>query len=145
MKRFQFPLDRVRRWRSEQASFEELKLQQLRAELDRLAAARAASEAEAAETAQQVLSQPRIDPVELTTLETYRMHLRRRIYELDNLIDQCASKIARQRERVIEARRQFELLDRLYQKAWNEWSAAVNKQQEELAAEMFLAKSARSR
>ena len=40
MKRFDFRLERVRRWRAEQASVEELKLQQLRAEKERLEALR---------------------------------------------------------------------------------------------------------
>ncbi len=48
-----------------------------------------------------------------------------------------------QRQQVMEARRQFELLDRLQQKAWHEWRAAGNKEQEDLAAELFLAKSVR--
>ena len=39
MKRFDFPLERVRRWRREQASLEELKLQQFRAEMAGLQAA----------------------------------------------------------------------------------------------------------
>ena len=40
MKRFDFPLERVRRWRLEQQNVEELKLQQLRAELGGLTAVR---------------------------------------------------------------------------------------------------------
>lgn len=144
MKRFHFALDRIRRWRFEQANVEELKLQQLRAELRRLGDAKRATETDAAETAKEVLSQPRIDPVELTSLEAYRMHLRRRVYELGNLERQCESKIVEQRQRVIEARRRLELLDRLHHKAWDEWAAAVNKEQEALAAEMFLARTARN-
>ena len=145
MKRFRFPLDRVRRWRSEQASVEELKLQQLRAQAAKLAAARCEVEAESARSAQQLLAQPTLDPLELTSLESYRLHLRRRVYELGNLERQAESKVAEQRRRVIEARRQFELLDRLHHKAWQEWLAAGNKEQEELASEMFLARAARNR
>ena len=48
-----------------------------------------------------------------------------------------------QLSRVIEARRKFELLDRLREAALNEWQAAVNKEQEDLAAELFLARSRR--
>ena len=145
MKRFQFSLERVRRWRSEQASLEELKLQQLRSEQARLGAAKREVQAESVRSAQQVLAQPSIDPLELTSLECYQQHLRRRAYELETLERQCAAKVVEQRQRVIEARRQFELLDRLHHKAWTEWVAAGNKEQEELAAEMFLAKSVRER
>ncbi len=145
MKRFQFPLERVRRWRSEQASLEELKLQQLRAEAARLAVAKSEIETEAAQSARQVLAQPSIDALELTSLESYRQHLHRRIYQLEDLERQCEGKVVEQRRRVMEARRQFELLDRLHNKAWREWVAEGNKEQEQLAAELFLAKSVRER
>jgi len=143
MKRFEFPLDRVRRWRAEQASVEELKLQQLRAEVSRLSAQKHALEDEASESAREVLAQASINPIELTTLESYGLHLRRRILELENLRRQVDAKVQEQRQRFLEARRQFELLDRLHQKAWLEWVAASNKEQEELAAEMFLAQAVR--
>jgi len=143
VKRFEFPLDRVRRWRAEQASLEELKLQQFRAEAERLAAQKRALEAEASESVRAVLAQSTIEPIELTTLESYGLHLRRRIFELENLRRQAEAKVLEQRLRFIEARRQFELLDRLHQKARHEWVAASNKEQEELAAEMFLAQAAR--
>jgi hypothetical protein len=144
MKRFDFPLERVRRWRSEQASLEELKLQQLRGEVARLAEAKQQIEAEAAHSAQQTIAQATLDPIELTSLESYRLHVRRRAHELENLKRQCETKVVEQRQRVIEARRQLELLDRLYHKAWQEWQAASNKGQEEFAAELFLAKSTRN-
>jgi type II secretory pathway component PulM len=145
MKRFQFPLDRVRRWRSEQASLEELKLQQLRAESARLTSARREVEAEGKRSAQEVLSQPTLDPLQLTSLESYGLHLRRRVYELLNRERQAEAKVGEQRQRVIEARRKFELLDNLHQKAWQEWIAASNKEQEDLASEMFLAQTVRKR
>jgi len=143
VKRFEFPLDRVRRWRAEQASLEEVKLQQLRAEAARLVEQKRALEAEASESVRAVLAQQSIQPIELTTLESYGLHLRRRILELENLRRQAEAKVLEQRLRFIEARRQFELLDRLQQKAWREWVASSNKEQEELASEMFLAQAAR--
>jgi flagellar export protein FliJ len=143
MKRFAFPLDRVRRWRAEQASLEELKLQQYRAEAERLAGKKRALEAEASQSAREVLAQASIEAIQLTMLESYGLHLRRRILELANLQREAENKVHEQRLRVLEARRQFELLDRLHQKAWAEWRAAWNKEQEELAAELFLAQAAR--
>ena len=145
MKRFHFPLERVRRWRSEQVSLEELKLQQLRSELARLAGLKLEIEEEAAESARLVLAQPAIDPLELTSLESYKLHLRRRVYEIENLRRQCEAKVAEQLQRVMEARRQFELLDRLHEKAKREWVAEGNKEQEQIAAELFLAKAVRER
>jgi hypothetical protein len=145
MKRFQFRLDRVRRWRSEQAALEELKLEQMRAELARFTAARVEIEAEGVRSSQQVRSQPAIEPIELTSLEFYGLHLRRRAYELATLERQAEAKVVEQRRRVLEARRQYELLDRLRQKAWREWLAAADKEQEDLASELFLARTVRKR
>ncbi|MBZ5606892.1 MAG: hypothetical protein LAP38_01430 [Acidobacteriia bacterium] len=145
MKRFHFPLERVRRWRSEQASLEELKLEQLRAELSRLGGAKRQVEADAARAAEQVLAQASMDALELISLDSYRLHMRQRVREIEQLELQCEAGIVEQRKRVIEARRQTELLDRLYNKAWDQWSAAGNKEYEDLAAEMFLARSVRNR
>jgi hypothetical protein len=145
MKRFVFPLERVRRWRREQASLEELKLEQLNAELARLGSTKRQVQADAARAAQQLFAQPSMDAMELTSLDSYRLHVRQRVYEIEQLEAQCNTRIADQRQRVIEARRQVELLDRLHDKAWNQWSAEANKELETLAAEMFLARSIRER
>jgi hypothetical protein len=45
----------------------------------------------------------------------------------------------------MEARRQAELLERLREKALGQWRAAANKEQEDLASELFLAKQTRNR
>jgi len=143
MKRFCFPLERVRRWRAEQAGLEELKLQQLRAEAGRLSSEKLALEAERARSAREVLARPSIEAIELSSLDTYGLCLRRKITELTNFGRAAEAKAVEQRQRVVEARRQFELLDRLHAKALIEWRAASNKEQEDLAAELFLARSAR--
>jgi hypothetical protein len=144
MKRFEFPLERVRRWRAEQASLEELKLRQLIAAKDRLEAAKRQAETEGRKSAQQVLAQPSLEASELHYLDAYRLHIQRRVSDIDNRARQCAAQIVKQRQRVIEARRQFELLDRLRTAALAEWRAASNKEQEDLAAELFLGKSRRN-
>jgi hypothetical protein len=143
MKRFDFPLERVRRWRREQASLEELKLQQLRAEMAGLQAAQRQIETDRAQSEQQVLTQAYVDPLLLVSLDSYRQHTAGQVRQLESRGQQCEAKIQEQLNRVIEARRKFELLERLRQAALDEWQAAVDKEQEDLAAELFLAKSSR--
>lgn len=145
MKRFEFSLERVRRWRREQANLEELKLQQMRAEMARLEAAQRQIETDIANCERQILSEPSLDPVLLISLDAYRQGARGKIRELLNRQRQCAERIAEQFTRVIEARRTFELLDRLRENALDQWQTAADKEQEELAAELFLAKSRRAR
>jgi len=143
MKRFEYPLERVRRWRREQADIEELRLRQLLAELRATeeSCERVRTERERAEAA--LLSKQTTSGQELSLLDSFRRHtlLQRRM--LEELCRAQKGKIAAQRDRVIEARRRFELMERLYQKAYLEWQAAFNKEQEDLASELFLAKVGR--
>jgi len=140
MKRFNFPLDRVRRWRLEQLNVEELKLQQLRAELESLAASKRLIQDELTGTQRQVLGQTCMQASELETLDSYRLHIRGRIRELENREWERGTKIVEQRAKVVEARRQFELLEQLRKKSFGAWKTAVDKEQEDLAAELFLAR-----
>lgn len=145
MKRFDFPLERVRRWRSELLSLEELKLQQLHAQRNALAAKRQEVRAELAEVERELLVRRLLEPIELERLDSYRIYIRGRILELEQSERQYETRIAAQREKLLEATRQFEVLDRLKQKALQEWRTAANKEQEDLASELFLAKSRRNR
>jgi|SRR5579871_5022716 len=145
MKRFEFPLETVRRWRLEQEGIEELKLRQMLAEKQNLSATKTRIISELAATARQVLGQAFLQSVELESLDSFRLHSRGRVRDLENKERECQIRIVEQRNRVLEARRQFELLDRLRLKALAEWRAAGNKEQEEMAAELFLAKSVRAR
>lgn len=144
MKRFDFPLERVRRWRSEQASLEELKLQQFRAELETLAAGRHEIQEELRNTERLVLEQSRIDPLELESLDSYRFHIRARVRDFQQREIQGEAKVVEQRQKVIEARRRFELLDRMRTSKLGAWRMAAAKEQEDLAAELFLARGRRS-
>jgi flagellar biosynthesis chaperone FliJ len=145
LKRFHFPLETARRWRLERAGIEELKLQHILAEKQELAAAKGHIQVEMTRTARQVLGQPSIPALELESLDSFRVHLGGRIRKLEVQEKGCEARIVEQRNKVLEARRQFELIERLRQKALTEWRAAGNKEQEDLAAELFLAKSIRER
>jgi hypothetical protein len=143
MKRFQFSLDRVRSWRAGQAALEGLKLEQLRENLEALKMARRNIAVERSSSEQAVLGQPSIDASELQSLDAYRLHARARIRDIENRERQIEAQLEQQRQRVIIARRDAELLERLKRKALDEWQAASGREQENLAAELFLAKRAR--
>jgi len=145
MKRFHFPLETVRRWRLERAGIEEVKLRQILGEKQKLAAAKGQIQGQLSQTVQQVLGQPSIPAFELESLDSFSVHVRGRVRKLDSQERECEARIVDQRNKVLKARRQFELIERLRQKALTEWRAAGNKEQEDLAAELFLAKSIRER
>lgn len=144
MKRFNFPLERVRRWRLEQLNLEQLKLQRVLGERRALADAKRQTSSELANTQQAVLTQPALLGLELTNLDTFRIHVRGQIQNLENLERQAEAKLVEQRARVVEARALFELLDRLRDKTLAQWQAAADREQETLAGELFLAKSTRN-
>src|SRR5258708_10070472 len=140
MKRFNFALDRVRRWRLEQLNVEELKLQQLRAELEVLAASKRLIQDELTQTQRQVLGQAYMQSSELETLDSYRVHIRGRVRELENWERERGVKLIEQRTKVIEARRQYELLEQLRKNSLVAWKTATDKEQVDLAPELFLAR-----
>ena len=144
MKRFDFPLDRVRRWRVEQLHLEELKLQQLLAERQALARGKQQIRQELERTQRSLLAQPSLEAVELETLDCFHHFVHARIRDFENREGEAEAKIVVQRQRVLEARRQSELLERLRHKALAEWRAAADHEQETLAAELFLAKTIRN-
>ncbi len=144
MKRFDFTLERVRRWRLEQLDVEDLKLQQVRIERQALSEAKQQVRDEFGIAEKEMLSQSFVQGEELATLESFHRHVRARVRDFENRERQCDARVAEQRARVMEARRQFELLDRLREKALAKWRAAADKEQEMLAGELFLAKSIRN-
>lgn len=142
MKRFHFALEPVRRWRREQAELEELELRKLYSQLQAIEAERQSIEA-ARLAAEQILQDPNIGSEDLVNLESFRFHSRNRLRQAEEKRKQAETKIHEQRNKVVEAKRQFELLERLKQKRVAEWRAAQDKEQEELAAELYLAKRQR--
>jgi membrane-bound lytic murein transglycosylase MltF len=143
MKRFDFPLERVRQWRHEQAAVEEQKLQKLYTKLLAVDDARKRIEAEVEAAILAIRELPDSNPADRANLDNYREYSRQLLLRNSQNRLEIEGQIAKQRQAVIEARRSFELLDRLKQKAWAEWIAARDKEQEELAAELYLAKRRR--
>ena len=145
MKRFLFPLERVRRWRLEQLNVEELKLQKVRAERELLAEAKLQVRDGFAKSRCDVLAQPSILGLELENLDSYGIHVREMVRGFEKLEQEAEAKVAEQRNRVLEGRRQFELLDGLRKKALVKWRSEGDREQETLAGELFLSRSTRNR
>lgn len=140
MKRFHFPLDRVRRWRQEQAALEELKLERWYAQMAVLSEARARVEKERAASEREVLGQASVEAGELQALNAYRLHVRAKIQGIERRRGEVTAEIGKQRQRVIEARRRAELLERLKTRMFDTWQAAADREEEAVAGELYLAK-----
>lgn len=135
MKRFHFPLERVREWREKQVAAEETRLDQLRDQRRALEQSHAALESElrASETA--VIGAESADAVALQALDHFRRYTRARQSALGADCRRCDDQIAAQRLRVMEAQRSVRLLDKVKERKLKLWQAGFEKELEEQAAE----------
>lgn len=144
MKRFRFPLEPVRRWRQEQARVEEMNLERLREECAARRRALDTLEARAIAEAEAVLRCQSLEAASLGVLDSYRRYARREAARMSGEIGQWEQRISGQQKRVIEARRQARLLDRLHERYFEKWEMEAAREQEQLAAELFLARMGRA-
>ena len=142
MKRFTFPLETARQWRNRQAEIQEMRLQQLVAEKQNIEDRRVALDEEL-DRERRRIGDGAIDVQRLASLDRYATFVTREQHRLAAARADCDRRIEAQRAVLMEARRAFQLIERLKEKALIEWQAAGAKEQEELAAELFLARRAR--
>jgi len=140
VKRFEFPLERVRQWRDEQASIEESKLEQLFTALRAVDARRSSLDREQAVNQQAVLTASSVPAVELAALDKFLEHGKRQRQILAGQRAECERLLEAQRQRVMEARRNFQLLDKLKQRRRTAWQADFDRELEAQAAESYLAR-----
>ena len=84
----------------------------------------------------------RWDPVaggDLAALGTYRIRVRSEEARLAAKRSDCARAVAAQQASMLEARRRFRLLERLKERRLAEWTAARDREVDEVAAESYLA------
>ena len=147
LKKFNFSLEQVRHWRESERDKEEARLQALFAELNQLERARVELVNAAAKADQAV--RPRPDaPLpamqELQVLDSYRGYIRRECQRLAGLRAPLEARIAAQRRALTEAERKVEILDLLREEKLEEWKKELDKEQEDLVAEMVVARWARA-
>jgi len=116
---------------------EEMRLASLRVALHSIVQERERVQAERHEAEH---STDRGCPAEMIQLAHFRRHLTQRDQAIATREEEQRSRIEAQRTRLLEARRQYELLRELRQKQFAAWRAASDKEQEDFAAELFLAR-----
>jgi flagellar export protein FliJ len=140
MTTFTCRLEKVLRWRQTQLELEQFALSRIAAEcvrwdeaLKKLEDGRRAAE-EAAHS-----SGP-VGGGYLAALATYQKHIRHEKQVCHDRRRECERKMEQQRARLLKARREFRLLERLRQLRHAEWEVAVDREFEALAAEAYLAR-----
>lgn len=142
MKKFEFRLDSVLRWRDTQLQLERAKLQGLLADETRL---KAGLETIATErrAAIEHISRNQVDSLDLRSLSSYMVGAEARTNMLRDQIRKRSAAVQQQRERVVLAERNVKLLVKLKEKRHMEWHADFNREIEAAAAESWLASNFR--
>ena len=144
MKRFQFPLDRVLRYRQMQAEAEEARLQAQLARLGELDGQIAGLEREGLRTQEAVRRTLAADcevlSSQLATYPGYRVVLAHAKKGLLEERRRRVQEVEKQRAAVLNAYRAREVLQRARLEAHNRWQADYNKEMDATAGELYLSK-----
>jgi hypothetical protein len=139
MTSFRFSLERALEWRTAQLEVEEARFRERAAALAAAERARTEMEASAHRTELEVRSWNPKSGVDLAALGSFRLYARSRADELARERAACARALAEQETRMLEARRRCRLLERLKARRLAEWTAARDRELEEMASESYLA------
>jgi len=140
MKAFRFPLQRVLEWRSLQLRVEEEKLAALQQQLtsllqlrEKLAAARNRSESH-------LFASGTAAGSELQSWALYQARLAKQQELLETQLAQCEKLIVEQRQRLLKARTDHRVLEQLKERRLRQWVYLNDREVEDTANEVYLAK-----
>ncbi|HLK68539.1 MAG TPA: hypothetical protein VKU19_34135 [Bryobacteraceae bacterium] len=140
MNSFRFPLQKALDWRRIQAELQEERFRQQTAALEGIdhACAQVTAAGNAAE--QQVRVWNPVAGGELAALGGYRLHVKLQETEMAVTRSECRKELTKRESVMLEARRQLRLLEHLKERRLAEWTKARDKELEELASDVYLAK-----
>lgn len=128
------------RWRQARMELEQFALHRLAAECARWDARLAEIENARRQAEQLLLSSAPVGGSELAALSRHQQHLHDEKQASLGHRRNCEQRMEQQRARLLAARREFRLLEKLRQVRRSEWETAVNREFEALAAETYLAR-----
>ena len=145
MKRFRFPLDAALLLRRRRVEVEESQYRQIANALGAVAAAarQLASEVQAAE--EDVVGISVSTATQLQSLDRFRSAAARRLREFEAKSAAIRRDLARQQQRLVDARRDEELLLKLRAKARAQWELDADKELQDIADEAYLSQWVRLR
>lgn len=138
MKRFEFRLDSVLRLRQMQLESEQVKLQQLLAEKQRLNANLEEITKERRDVKASVYNLTNLDNAELRTMSAFLLGMDAQAGTLRARLDGMARPIEEQRQAVAKAERKVRLLEKLRGAKLEEWKRDVDREIETIAQEAWL-------
>ena len=140
MKRFEFGLAKIRDYRRQQLEMEEAKLQPLLLERQALEAESSRIASEAADTRRLLMVTGSAESQELAASDLYLRHLAAEKKRHAAKVADWQVRTSKQQQAVVEARRRVRLLEKLEERKCREWKIGLDREQENLSAELYLAR-----
>jgi len=140
MTAYRFRLQKVLDWRRTQMDIEEARYRQALAAVAGIDHARAALAAEGIHTEAEVRSWNPVTERDLAALGEFRLHVRARAAKLTAERVERVRQAEAQQAVMLEARRRYQLLERLKERGLEAWTAERDRALEQLASEAFLAR-----
>lgn len=143
MKTFRFNLERVLEWRTIQLRAAEEKLTQLRQHFSKLLQQEEQIQAAYRDNAERLLASQTLEGAELQVLAAYRVRTDNLHQALQKQKAQCEALIHEERQRLLKARKDHRILEKLKETRFKNWVYLNERDIEATAAEAFLSKWAR--
>ena len=140
MKRFEFRLARVRDFRRRQLEMEEAKLDMLCAERQQIEAEAVRLENEVSGTRKSLMVTGSVEAQELVAADQYLHSLAIEGKRQAAKLADWQQRTAKQQQTMVEARRRLRLLEKLEEKQLRLWKEEAGREQENLSAELYLAR-----
>lgn len=140
MKAFRFSLDRVLEWRASQLLVEEAELRKLTEHAASLELTAASLEQSRVAAEEKVRNSTHLDGWDLKALGAYRRQIDKQRESLQARLKEALKKVVVQREKLLVARREHRLVEKLRERRLVEWTAESNREIEQNAADSYLAK-----
>lgn len=140
MKKFRFPLDRLRNWRQSRFEAEQARLQALFAEQRRVQAQRDALIREMDASVDRLAAGGSACAEELIALNSFCLYAQHEARRLDQSQKHIGHDIEKQRAALLAARRDVEVLEKLREQRLRQWRVEAGREQEGLVAELVVAR-----
>ena len=145
MKKFSFPLERARTWKRSLWERQEIQLERLFAQLHLIERRRVEVSASVESAAQSLTRRPELTAEDLGQLGYVQRYGKEEDRRLAERQQKAAAEVETQRGVVREARRQYELLERLKEAQFQQWSHDLAHEQETQIGELTIARWRRDR
>jgi flagellar export protein FliJ len=142
---FRFPLERVLDWRKLQLRAEEEKLAAAQQKLEMVTQRLSALAAAELKSEMGLRKLPTVDGSELQTVAAFQARIRKMNHALELEKQQCEKQIVAQRTRLLKARKDFRILEKLRERRHEAWVYLTEREIESIAADSYNSKLARAK